>query len=95
MFIVLLKFSTNKSQAQEFMEAHKAWLQAGFAAGTFVLAGSLPPNLGGGILAQGIGRDALEALVQADPFVAQGVVSAEIIEMAPSKADERLAFLCA
>jgi hypothetical protein len=28
-----------------------------------------------------------------DPFVAEGVVSAEILEIAPGRADERLKFL--
>jgi hypothetical protein len=31
--------------------------------------------------------------VKDDPFVAEGVVSAEIIEIAPAKTDERLNFL--
>ena len=35
----------------------------------------------------------LQSRVNADPFVAQNVVSAEIVEIAPSRADERLKFL--
>jgi len=31
--------------------------------------------------------------VNGDPFVAENVVSAEILEITPSKADERLKFL--
>jgi hypothetical protein len=31
--------------------------------------------------------------VNDDPFVVEDVVSAEILELAPSRADERLAFL--
>jgi len=30
MFIVLLKFSDNKSQAGQFMEGHKDWVKRGF-----------------------------------------------------------------
>lgn len=35
----------------------------------------------------------LEVRVKADPFVAEDVVTAEIIEITPGAADERLAFL--
>lgn len=94
MFIVLLKFA-DKSKAPAQMEGHKAWLQQGFEDGVFSLAGSLQPNLGGGILAHGLTRDALEARVAEDPFVAEGVVTAEILEITPARSDERLAFLAA
>ena len=51
MHIVLLKFSSNKSQAGQFMEAHKRWVKRGFDDGVFLLVGSLEPNGGGGIVA--------------------------------------------
>jgi hypothetical protein len=35
----------------------------------------------------------LQNRVNDDPFVAEGIVSVEILEVAPAKADERLAFL--
>jgi hypothetical protein len=38
-------------------------------------------------------RSELTARVDADPFVAEGVVRAEILEISPSRADERLGFL--
>lgn len=93
MFIVLLKFSSNKSQAGQFMEGHKEWIKRGFDDGVFVLAGSLQPNLGGAVLAHNTSLPDLQARVNGDPFVAQNAVSAEILEITPSKADERLKFL--
>lgn len=93
MFIVFLKFSVNRDKVPDFLEGHKAWLKRGFDEGAFLLAGSLQPGLGGGILAQADSRSELEARVQEDPFVAEQVVTAEITEMSPSKADPRLAFL--
>ncbi|MCD7061454.1 YciI family protein [Pelagibacterium xiamenense] len=95
MFVVFLKFSANKDRAGAFMDAHNSWLRRGFDAGVFVLAGSLQPRLGGGILAHSVSREALEARVAEDPFVAEGIVSAEIVELAPAKADPRLDFLVA
>lgn len=93
MFIVLLKFSANKSQANKFMEGHKEWIKRGFDDGVFLLVGSLQPNLGGGILVHNMPLSDLQSRVKGDPFVAENVVSAEILEITPSKADERLKFL--
>lgn len=93
MFVVLLRFSDNRAQAGRFMDAHKDWLKQGFDDGVFALAGSLQPGLGGGILAHGVARADLETRVAADPFVAEGIVRAEIHEIAPARTDDRLAFL--
>ncbi len=93
MFIVLLEFSSNKAQASEFMAGHNAWIRQGMDDGVFLLVGSLQPSVGGGILAHGISRADLEHRVSDDPFVAAGVVTAKILELAPSKADPRLEFL--
>lgn len=95
MFVVLLKFSDNKARAAESMDGHKAWIQKGFADGVFAVVGSLRPEGGGAVLAHGVDREALEARVQEDPFVAEKVVDAEIHEIAPSRMDERLNFLSA
>ena len=93
MFVVLLKFSDNKGNAGQFMDGHKAWIQRGFDDGVFLLVGSLQPNAGGGIVAHGTSLQDLQTRVNDDPFVAENVVSAEILELTPSKADERLNFL--
>jgi uncharacterized protein YciI len=93
MFIVLLKFAANKGDAGRFMEGHKAWLRRGFDDGVFVLAGSLQPNAGGGIVAHNTSLADLKNRVDGDPFVAENVVSAEILELAPSRTDARLDFL--
>lgn len=93
MFIILLKFSSNKGKAGEFMDGHNTWIRRGFDDGVFLLTGTIQPKLGGGILAHNTTLAALQDRVNEDPFVAEGVVSAEIIEITPGKTDERLAFL--
>lgn len=93
MFVVTLRFSANKAQAPRFMEGHNAWIGRGFADGVFLLTGSLQPNAGGAVLAHNISRADLEARVQEDPFVAEDVVSADILEITPSRSDDRVAFL--
>ena len=93
MFVVFLKFSDNKSKAGQFMDGHNEWLQRGFDDGVFLLSGSLQPKLGGAILAQASSLEDLQSRVRDDPFVAEGVVTAEVMEITPSKADPRLGFL--
>ena len=61
------------------MEGHKEWIRRGFEDGVFLLAGSLQPNLGGGIVAHNTSLADLRSRVNDDPFVAEGVVSAEIV----------------
>ena len=93
MFVVMLKFSNNKAKAGQFMDGHREWIKRGFDDGIFLLTGNLQPSLGGAIVAHNTSLDALQERVAADPFVLEQVVSAEIVEIAPSKTDERLTFL--
>jgi len=92
MFAITLRFA-DKGKASPLMDGHNAWIKRGFDDGVFLLVGSLQPAGGGMILAHGESREAIEARVQADPFVAEGVVRAEILAVAPGRTDERLAFL--
>jgi len=93
MFIILLKYSENKSKAGEFMEGHNEWIQRGFEDGIFLLVGSLQPSLGGSVIAHNTALSELQERVKNDPFVAENIVSAEILEIDAKKADERLSFL--
>jgi uncharacterized protein YciI len=93
MYVVLLRFLGNKAQAAHFMDGHNAWLKRGFDDGVFLVAGSLQSSAGGGIIAHATSLEDLQARVNEDPFVANDVVSSEILEMTPKRADERLQFL--
>lgn len=92
MYVVTLRFA-DKTKAPQFMEQHNAWIARGFDDGVFLMVGGLQPNAGGAILAHAATRGEIEARVQEDPFVAEGVVAADILEIAPGRTDERLAFL--
>ena len=75
------------------MDGHKAWIARGFDDGVFLVVGSLKPSGGGGVLAHGTSLSDLQERVDADPFVVQRVVTAEIIEIAPARAVARMEFL--
>ena len=93
MYVVLLKFAENRAKAPDLMDGHNAWIREGFEAGVFLATGSLQPNAGGGILAHNMTREALDARIAADPFVAEGVVTADVLEITPARTDPRLDFL--
>jgi uncharacterized protein YciI len=92
MFVILLKFS-DKAKAPSLMAAHNAWLQRGFEEGLLLLVGTVQPAAGGALVAHGATRDAIEAFVAQDPFVAEGVVTVEVLDITPTRTDTRLAFL--
>lgn len=93
MFVVLLRFAENKVKASQLMEGHKEWIERGFDDGLFLLVGSQRPDSGGAIVAHNVSRSELQNRVANDPFVAENVVNAEILEIAPSRIDTRLNFL--
>lgn len=93
MYIVLLSFSANRTQASKYLDDHMAWIERGIDAGIFLLVGSVKPDRGGFVLARGVSVEALQARLGEDPFVAEDVVRAEIIELAPAKASPQLSFL--
>ncbi|WHI46455.1 YciI family protein [Microbulbifer sp. JMSA004] len=93
MFIILLKFSEKKAHAAKYMPDHKAWLQKGFDDGVFLLSGSIKPGIGGGILAFNTTHEDLLVRINQDPFVSESIVSAEVIEINSSKANQSLKFL--
>jgi len=93
MFIVFLKMTAAKDRAGAFVEGHRNWLKKGFADGVFLVAGSLEGGIGGCLLAHNEDRDTLARRVDEDPFVAEGIVTVEIIEYTPTMTSDRLAFL--
>jgi len=93
MFIVLLKLSSNKAAAGEFMDGHNAWIARGFSDGVFQCVGSIMPAKGGAILALEENREKLEARINEDPFVENDVATPEIIEIDVKKTSPALEFL--
>ena len=93
MFVVLLRFAQNKSAAPQHLDGHNAWVKQGLEDGVFLLVGGIQPGKGGAILAYNTTAEDLELRVKTDPFVAENVVAAEILEITPGLVDDRLDFL--
>jgi len=93
MHIIILKFGPNRAQAGQWMADHKRWMQHGIDDGSFLMTGSLANAQGGVVLAANMDREAIERRVAEDPFVAHGVVTAEIHSVASSLMAQGLAAL--
>jgi uncharacterized protein YciI len=93
MFVILLKFTDKKKAAADFMEAHNQWIASGFNDGVFLMVGSIKSGTGGAIIAQGLSDEGIEARVNQDPFVIEGIVKPEIMGIDPKKVDDRLGFI--
>ncbi|WP_341503941.1 YciI family protein [Gallaecimonas sp. GXIMD4217] len=86
MFIVTLSYRKPLSEVDRFVEEHRQYLKAGYAAGHFLLSGRKEPRTGGVILATAAGRDQVEALIEQDPFHREGIADYQITEFLPSMA---------
>jgi hypothetical protein len=93
MFVIFLRFAENRHLAGEHMQGHNDWIRQGIDDAVFLLTGSVAGGQGGAILAHGLTRADLERRLEADPFVARRIVAPEVIEIEPSAADHRLAFV--
>lgn len=92
--VVLIDYVDDLDLVDAQMNAHVAWLNEHFEAGTLLVAGRQHPRTGGVLLARG-DRAAVEALAARDPFVRHGVATSRVIEFNASFAMPELAALLA
>ena len=90
MFIIELIYKVDLARIDKHMTAHVKFLKKYYAAGTFVVSGRKVPRDGGIIVAVGDSRDHIEAIAAEDPFVAQGLAEARVIEFRASQRAEDL-----
>lgn len=89
MFVIELIYKADLSEIDAHMKAHMGFLKKHYAAGTFLVSGRKVPREGGVILAVGKSRQDIEALVQQDPFVQNGLAEFRVIEFrASQRADD-------
>jgi uncharacterized protein YciI len=93
MYAIILRYKRPLSEVDKHIAAHREWLRKNYADGTFLVSGRQRSGAGGFILAAAIERGQLDATLAADPFGQNDLADYEIIDVAPSMADERLSFL--
>jgi uncharacterized protein YciI len=90
MFLVLLHYKKPLEEVDRWSAEHRAFLEAHYASGHFLISGRRQPRTGGVILATG-SREDIEAIVRRDPFHREQVADYDIIEFQPMMAAEPLA----
>lgn len=85
MFIVLLTYVKPLPEVDRHMRAHMKFLEEQYAAKTFIASGRRVPRTGGVILARSPSKEALDVLMQGDPFCLNGVATFEVIEFRTSQ----------
>ncbi|RDG39598.1 YciI family protein [Streptomyces corynorhini] len=85
MFVLELTYTQPIERVEELLDAHVAWLDAGYAAGTLIASGRKNPRDGGVLLAVGADRQEMERLTAADPFVTGGVCAYRITEFTATR----------
>jgi uncharacterized protein YciI len=95
MFLVDMNFTRPELITQTLTSAHRAHLASEYACGNLALGGRKFPRTGGVILSQHSDRDALEAMLQTDPFVQTGAADFTITEFEPVMAAQAFQSLLA
>ncbi|MGA3770946.1 YciI family protein [Ralstonia nicotianae] len=85
LYLILFTYRAPLDVLDRVLPAHRAHLQAHYASGHFLMSGPFFPREGGGILARGESREAIEAIVARDPFVVEQLVEARVIAWAPNR----------
>ncbi|WP_028225361.1 YciI family protein [Paraburkholderia ferrariae] len=80
MYVVSLTYQASLEAIDEALEAHRQFLDTHFAAGVFIAAGPKVPREGGVILAAGIERERLDAILATDPFAVKGLAGYTVTE---------------
>lgn len=84
MFIVSLSYTAPLDEVDAHLAAHRDFLAAHYAAGTFLMSGRKVPRDGGIIVADAPSRAALEAVLGEDPFARANLARYEITEFVPA-----------
>jgi len=90
MFVIMVNYIKPLSDIDAHLEAHRRFLDEGYAAGYFLASGPRVPRTGGVILAHAISAEELKAFVAQDPFNREGVATYEVVEFTAVKFDPRL-----
>jgi uncharacterized protein YciI len=95
MFVIELIYKADLTQIDKHMSAHVAFLNKYYASGNFLVSGRKIPRDGGIILAVGKSRALIQAIAEADPFVARGLADFRIIEFRISQRADNIEKLTA
>jgi uncharacterized protein YciI len=85
MFIVIVHYEKDLSIVDEYLQAHRDFLEQGFQKNYFLVSGPQEPRTGGIILSQLKDKKILEDFLADDPFMQKGIAIYQIIAFTPVK----------
>ncbi|WP_269581638.1 YciI family protein [Roseibium sp. Sym1] len=83
LFVIDLTYTAGLDAIDRLLEPHRAFLEAQYADGLFLASGPKNPRTGGVILARSESREALERVLEQDPFKAERVADYQVTEFSP------------
>lgn len=93
MFIVSLQYNCEFNEIEQHQHEHQAFLNAEYERGTLLASGRSQPRKSGIFLAKASSAQALEAILENDPFKQHGLAEYQITEFRPSRVAPQLAGL--
>ena len=85
MFIAILTYKKPLEEVDRFLQAHRAFLSAHYAAGHLITSGPQTPRVGGVIMLKADNRAAVDAILAQDPFHIHDIADYQIVEFTPTK----------
>lgn len=85
MFIVTLSYQVPLDVIDASLQAHSHWLDTQYDDGVFLASGRQVPRTGGVIFADGISREELQRRLALDPFQANNLAVATVLEFTPGR----------
>lgn len=80
MFLLLGRYLRPVDEVEVHLDAHRAWVREHAEAGRVIAAGREVPLQGGLLVAVGVTRDEVDAMIAADPYVTEGVAQYDVRE---------------
>ncbi|WP_392562300.1 YciI family protein [Orbus sturtevantii] len=85
MFIITLTYQQPLDKVEQYLPAHRDYLDEHYASGHFIASGPQEPRIGGVILCRAESKAQVIDIIQADPFSLHHIANYEIIEFIPAK----------
>jgi uncharacterized protein YciI len=80
MFVLLGRYLRPVDEVEVHLDAHRQWVRDNAQAGHIVAAGREVPLQGGILIATGVTRAQVDAMIAADPYIAAGVAEYDVRE---------------
>lgn len=85
MFVIIIKYKQPLEIVDKYVVDHRNYLDTYYANNALVVSGPQNPRTGGILISSLNDKQAVNDLIQADPFYLHGVADYEVIEFNPVK----------